>query len=188
MNLYLIRHGEIEEKYLGRYVGSTDVELSNNGKEQAKRFGKFFKGKKIDTLYVSPLKRAKQTAQPIIAGETIHVTEDARIREIDFGPWEGKTSKEVEEILPKDIPCSQISSGGERYADFSKRVRQFFTQLLKNHEKGTVVVITHKGVIREAFQYFLSDTELIVEQAYGALNHFVIRKNTVVVKKQNMIL
>jgi len=86
MNLYLIRHAELESKYLGRYIGSTDARLSSKGKEQAKKLARFLKDVPLDAIYVSQLKRAKQTADPISQQRNIHLKTDLRLAEIDFGP------------------------------------------------------------------------------------------------------
>jgi broad specificity phosphatase PhoE len=186
MNLYLIRHGEIVKQYIHRYVGSTDVGLSHRGKQQAKKIAVFFKDIPIDGIYVSHRKRAIQTAKPLGDIKMVVVQQNVRLAEIDLGTWEGKTKRQVKKMIPKDIPCEEVTSGGERYTDFQKRVRVFVTELIKIPEE-TIVIVTHKGVIREMYKMLLNDENLIVDQEYGAINHFVIKGKTIEEKMRNKV-
>lgn len=186
--IYLIRHGEIEKKYLGRYIGSTDVGLSRVGKKQAKNISNFFKNIPLDVIYVSHLKRSQQTAKPIAQIQKREVMQDKRIAEIDLGAWEGKTGKQVKKMIPQDIACEKVTSGGELYADFSKRVRNFTDEIKNLYENKSILVVTHKGVIREMYKYLLADEDLIVDQEYGAINQFAIHGKQVTENIRNKIV
>lgn len=185
MNLYVVRHGEVVKKYLHRYISTTDIGLSGAGKQQAKKLSDFLSAISFDVVYMSPRKRAIQTAAPLLMKKKIQALKDSRVAEIDLGPWEGKTSRQVKRMLPKDIACEKVTSGGELYSDFQKRVRTFLADIRQKHTKDTVAVVTHKGVVREMYKVLLQDESLIVDQDYGAINHFFIEGNTVTVKRKN---
>ncbi len=187
MNLYFLRHGEIEKKYLNTYIGSTDAGLSNYGKTQAKKLADFLKNVSVDVIYTSTLKRAKQTANPLSKLKNITPIEEKKLSEIDFGPWEGKTFKAIQSLTENIDDCSTITSGGEKYSDFVKRVRDFFKTIEKNHMNDTVVAVSHKGVIREAYKYFLKDDEIVVDQAYGCINYLKIENGNATVVFTNKI-
>lgn len=188
MNLYIIRHGEVVKKYLHRYVGSTDVGLSHTGKKQAKKIAHFFTKMQLDSVYTSQRKRAIQTAQPLLIQKKLTGIRDTRIAEIDLGSWEGKTSRQVKKMIPKDIPCEDVTSGGEAYEHFQKRVAEFLQEMRKTQKNKTILVVTHKGVIREMYKTLLADKNLIVDQDYGAINHFVIDGKNVEEKMRNKII
>jgi broad specificity phosphatase PhoE len=185
MNLYLIRHGEVVKQYLHRYVGSTDVGLSRNGKKQLEKTRSFFEKRSIDVLYTSQRKRAIQTATAVFPKHTMTI--DQRLAEIDLGSWEGKTSRQVKNMLPKNVDCEAVTSGGELYADFVKRVKDFLADIQKKHRGETIVIVTHKGVIRELYKQLLQNDELIVDQDYGCINHVIIGKNKVDVIMTNYL-
>lgn len=89
MELYLIRHGETKWNEEGRLQGQMDIPLNENGRKLARLTGEGLKDLPFDHIYVSPLCRAKETGGLVFAGRGIPQTEDDRLKEIDFGPWEG---------------------------------------------------------------------------------------------------
>ena len=82
--LYLIRHGKTYGNTLGRYIGTTDEELCEEGREALKRLkaGRDFAAARPDVVYASPLKRCVQTAE--ICGNVI--SERLKIRIIKSFP------------------------------------------------------------------------------------------------------
>src|SRR5579862_592452 len=97
----LVRHGETIWHAENRYCGVSDVELSPAGVQQAKEFAAWCKTQSIDAIYVSPLRRAVDTASPVEAalGITSHV--EPRLRELDFGQGEGLTASEMATRFPQ---------------------------------------------------------------------------------------
>ncbi len=89
MKLYIIRHGETSWNAEGRLQGQTDIPLNENGIRLAKITGEALKEVPFDLAISSPLKRARQTAELVLAGRQVPVLEDARIEELSFGSWEG---------------------------------------------------------------------------------------------------
>ena len=98
---YLIRHGETLWNRQGRYQGSTDIELSEEGLAQAELVAKRFRYLPLDKIYASPLKRALVTAQTIGRETGITPIVDEHFKEINFGAWEGMSIPELKEAYGK---------------------------------------------------------------------------------------
>jgi len=90
--LYLIRHGEVEEKYHKVFGGSRiDMNLSPHGLRQAEALDAWLADTKLDAIYASPMKRVQQTMAPLLARRSVEPTIMQDLREIDFGDWTGHT-------------------------------------------------------------------------------------------------
>lgn len=96
MNILLVRHGETAWNREGRYQGRTDIPLSETGQLQVRTLGERLKEVPITIAYASPLSRAKNTAEAILAGRTTQLLLDPGLLEISHGQWEGKLASEVE--------------------------------------------------------------------------------------------
>src|SRR5712692_7535483 len=95
-----VRHGETESSRERRFAGSTDVDLTENGLEQARTVARRMRPVRIDAIHVSPLRRCQQTAAAVteVTGRKAEITSD--IRECGFGDWENLTLAEVLEGWP----------------------------------------------------------------------------------------
>jgi phosphoserine phosphatase len=97
MNILLVRHGETAWNREGRYQGRTDIPLSETGQTQVAALGKRLATTPIKIAYASPLSRAKNTAEAILAGRTsTPLRLDAGLLEISHGEWEGQLASDVE--------------------------------------------------------------------------------------------
>lgn len=96
MNILLVRHGETAWNREGRYQGRTDIPLSETGQAQVASLGKRLAATPIKVAYASPLSRAKNTAEAILAGRTVPLWLDAGLLEISHGEWEGQLASDVE--------------------------------------------------------------------------------------------
>jgi probable phosphoglycerate mutase len=96
MNILLVRHGETTWNREGRYQGRTDIPLSDTGQAQVRALGERLKDVPIAVAYASPLSRAKNTAEAILAGRTTPLWLEAGLLEISHGEWEGKLASDVE--------------------------------------------------------------------------------------------
>jgi broad specificity phosphatase PhoE len=95
--LYLARHGVTEHNLKEIYMGQRDIELNETGIKQAHELGKKMKNIDVDFIIVSPLKRAKQTAEIVNQYINKKIILDNRLKERCAGLYEGLTKKEVEE-------------------------------------------------------------------------------------------
>lgn len=96
-DLLLVRHGETEWSMSGRHTGSTDVPLTDNGREQARRLRPLIARHHIAAAFVSPMRRARETAELAGIG---HARVDADLREWDYGGYEGVTTVEIHRERP----------------------------------------------------------------------------------------
>src|SRR5690242_19893402 len=96
--LYLIRHAETVWTMSGQHTGKTDLPLTSNGKLQAEHLGKVLGFRHFDFIFVSPLKRARETCD--LAGFGKNAITDADLVEWDYGDFEGKTSMDIRKDHP----------------------------------------------------------------------------------------
>lgn len=96
MNILLVRHGETPWNREGRYQGRTDIPLSETGQAQVRALGLRLATVPLTIAYASPLSRAKNTAEAILAGREIPLWLEEGLLEISHGDWEGKLASDVE--------------------------------------------------------------------------------------------
>ena len=97
MKIYITRHSLTTWNEEKRLQGWKNSDLTKQGLEDAKRLGNYLKNQSFDGIYSSPLKRAKETAQLIFPNKTI--IEDDRLKEMNFGDYEGKFIDEKKKII-----------------------------------------------------------------------------------------
>lgn len=96
MNVLLVRHGETAWNREGRYQGRTDIPLSPEGQAQVQALGRRLAHLPIAIAISSPLSRARNTAEAILAGRTTPLELDDGLLEISHGDWEGKLASDLE--------------------------------------------------------------------------------------------
>ena len=156
MEIYLLRHGQTLQA--GTYTGSTDVELSAEGRQQIATLSTYFQSIKFDHCLCSPLIRCRQTLT--LLGVDIEYRFDDDLKEIDFGTWEGLSFAEVQKKFPNQLndwirEDEDFSfPGGERIRAFNSRVVNCLDNLLTN-DFNRVLIVAHGGVIRIAICHLL---------------------------------
>src|SRR5437660_1745481 len=98
----LVRHGSTVFSSEDRFAGSSDVELSDEGRRLAGLLRDRLASVKIDAVYCSDMKRTRDTAAIIASGHNVIATPLSELREIDHGKWEGMVHKEVEKKFAKE--------------------------------------------------------------------------------------
>ena len=99
----MVRHGATELSAEDRFAGVTNVELSDEGREQARRLSERLSAEKIAAVYASPLGRTVETARILAAPHDLPVQTCDGFREISHGHWEGMKRREVEEKFPEEM-------------------------------------------------------------------------------------
>jgi broad specificity phosphatase PhoE len=133
LTLILTRHGRAaaDDIMLG---GQLDVPLTADGRAEAQALGRRLAGVRIDRIVASPMARTLETAQVVAAGRPIEV--DERLRELDYGRWEGLTYPEVDAHDPElrarweHDPAATHAPGGESGDDVATRALGFLVDLL----------------------------------------------------------
>ena len=95
MKLYVIRHGETDWNCRRRLQGEADIPLNGNGQRLAEITREHMGRIPFDLVITSPYQRARKTAQIITGAADIPCIQDARIREITWGDWDGLTPEEI---------------------------------------------------------------------------------------------
>jgi broad specificity phosphatase PhoE len=138
LTLVLTRHGLTPRSKPEQHLGQTiDVPLSPEGREQAGRLRDRLAGIAFDRILSSPLARARETAA-IVAGDR-QITVDQRLREMDYGAWEGLTYDQIYERDPvrrrawERDPAVLRCPDGESGNDVAARAGEFLVDLLESH-------------------------------------------------------
>jgi broad specificity phosphatase PhoE len=140
LTLVLTRHGLTDrsepEQHLGQHI---DISLSDAGRRQADALSHRLAGVRFDRVISSPLFRAQETAE-ILARGAVRLETDPRLKEMDYGRWEGLTYDQIAdrdgaarrewELAPDRLACP----GGESGEDVARRVRSFLGDLLADHK------------------------------------------------------
>ena len=152
--LFLVRHGEPEEWARGVCCGRLDPGLSALGLEQARRAAATLARASIDALYSSPSRRALDTMRAIAGAADGNVKLDERLREIDFGGFEGLTYEQAELHHPEAFrawvssPGTVRFPGGESWDDLRARVLPAVEAICASEEGRRVAIVAHAGVVR----------------------------------------
>lgn len=152
--LLLVRHGATVLSAEDRFAGSTDVELSDEGRRQARTLAESLADKAVTAVYASPMRRAVETAALLGTPQRLEPRTDAGLREIDHGRWEGLTRGEVEARYPDEYasweedPFTFAPQGGESGISVMARALPVVREILLRHAGETVAVVSHKATIR----------------------------------------
>ena len=140
--LLLLRHGETAWSKSGQHTGSTDIELTENGRAQAKLAGQVLGDLNLDhpVVYSSPRQRALDTAE--LAGLSVNEISPL-IAEWDYGEYEGVTTKQIRETNPDWLVWTDGCPGGESVAQVSERADRAIVMALEQMESRDVVFVSH---------------------------------------------
>jgi broad specificity phosphatase PhoE len=120
MALWLVRHGETEWSLSGQHTSRTDLPLTAEGELQAVAIGKLLAERHFDAVLSSPMVRAVNTAKLAGFGDRVQTT-DALV-EVDYGEYEGLTTKEIWGRSPGWELFRDGSPGGESPEQVERRV------------------------------------------------------------------
>lgn len=155
IKLFFIRHGATVGNLQRRYIGCTDEALCPLGIEQVMALRK--KEIHADTVYVSPLRRARETAAILFPHQEHRIVED--FRETDFGIFEGKTADELS-ADPQyqawlNSGCRGPVPGGESAKEVRKRCCNAFLNSICNAKDGeSLAFVVHGGTIMSLMEAF----------------------------------
>jgi probable phosphoglycerate mutase len=152
--VFMVRHGATELSAEDRFAGVTNVELSDEGREQARRLSERLSAEKISAVYASPLGRTVETARILAAPHNLPVQTCDGFREISHGHWEGMKRREVEEKFPKEMaewekdPYTFAPEGGESGLAVTARALPALIDLVREHPGENILIVSHKATIR----------------------------------------
>jgi len=154
MKLTLVRHGETQWNEAGRFQGSSDIEMSAKGVQQAIVTGNLLKDQPVDFIYSSDMKRAITSANEIRKHhQNTPLLVEPNLREMDFGVWEGLSRQSIIAAYPEMYnrwkqDRNQPPRSGESLSVFEERVRLFWHKVLKQHIDQDGIIVAHGGTLR----------------------------------------
>lgn len=196
--LVLVRHGESKWNKLGLWQGWTDIDLTENGIEQAKAVGREVKDIHFDAAYTSPLIRASKTLNEILKvldQSDLPITKDQAITEKHYGIYAGKNKWQVkEEVGEKQF--QKIRRSWDYQTPEGESMKQVYERLIPYYEKEilpklkegkNVIIASHGNTLRTLLKFLdnLSEEEIAnVEFGIGEAYVYEIDKNGKVVSKE----
>lgn len=156
IKLFLLRHGRVDTE--GRYIGSTDLPLLPEGREELAAIGPFLRRQNFAAILCSPLLRCRQSLEVLNLGVQTEICD--YLREIDFGAWEGMT---FAEIVHRDALLVEQWAAwsedfrfpeGESIGAFLRRINAVRQRIAEQSAKR-LLIISHGGVIRQLICSFL---------------------------------
>lgn len=169
-----IRHGETEWSKQGFYTGTTDLPLTRAGAERVAMDGRAAVGDdnliqphRVRHVYVSPRLRARQTKDLFLAEKAWQIphsrdTVDERVREWDYGEYEGLTTKQINSFRDSQGKSSPFSivvdgcPGGESPEDIEARLDDIIREIKETHRgilqsdenDGDILIFAHGHILR----------------------------------------
>ena len=156
MKLYIVRHGETDWNKARKIQGQVDIPLNDFGRSLAEKTARELAGIPFDLCYSSPLSRARETAELILAGREVPVIEDERLVEMAFGDYEGRCCSKSGWDLPEgfrrffDGPDRYLApEGGEDFAQVKQRTGEFLQELYgnKEYQESRILITTHGAAL-----------------------------------------
>lgn len=152
--LYLVRHGATHLTAEDRFSGAIGVDLSDEGRFQARQLAERLAEHDLAAAFCSPLSRTLETAQIIVKPHGLTPLLRDGLREISHGHWEGMTRMEVEEEFGEEYaawdadPFTFAPEGGESGISVLARALPVIREIVLKYEGQNVLVVSHKATLR----------------------------------------
>lgn len=151
--LYIMRHGRTDWNEEKRLQGRSDIPLNALGKKMAEEAHEKYKDLHLDECFCSPLKRARETAEIVLADRNVPIIFDDRLKELGFGKYEG-----LEDIYEKPEcnvhmlfvhPEKYVADGGaESLDELLKRAKEFLEKkIYPDLAMGKDILIVAHGAV-----------------------------------------
>ncbi|MDQ1515434.1 MAG: hypothetical protein QOE80_1264 [Actinomycetota bacterium] len=168
--IFLIRHGATEWSVSAQHTGRTDIPLTDEGRRQAERLRVRLAREHFAIVLVSPLKRARETAELAGFGDVAAVDPD--LVEWDYGEYDGRTAAQIRQQRPGWTPWHDGFPGGETLEQVAARAARVVAGV--QDVPGDVALFAHGHILRviaacwleqppvEASRYYLSTASVSV--------------------------
>jgi len=175
--IYLIRHGEIPQSAPRRFVGQTDLPLTDRGRAQMAAVAAFLESRGVRRLFCSPLSRCMESAQIMGVALGLEPEPVPDLREISLGSWEGLTVDEVRERFPGRYEARGRNMagfrppGGESFTDLQRRAWPAFETTFAS--PVPLAIVAHGGVNRVLLCHILGmplENLFRLDQDYAGIN------------------
>lgn len=162
--IYLIRHAESTANVAHICAGSLDIALTKLGCMQAEKLSEYFEDKRIDSVYSSDLKRARNTALPTAKKKGLEIHTTPLLRETYNGVWEGMFMDDVIETYPREWSYWKKMMGdskapsGETRDETRDRMRDIMTKIAEENDGKAIIVVSHAIAIRSFMGHVFKKT------------------------------
>lgn len=172
-HLYFVRHGQSLWNVENKICGATDISLTELGHQQAVETGRQFldQGISADEILYSPLSRAAGTARHISEMTGIPMRTEERLREQNFGKYEGTARNGEEFRLAKQQFVTRYE-GGESMLHLAQRIYNLLDEICAEGDQKTYILVAHNGIARVIQSYFYEMTN----EEYG---NFAVKNCTI---------
>ncbi len=157
-NIYVVRHGKTKMNKNNIILGTIDSPLLKSSIKEIKKLASKLDKLKINEVYSSDLKRAKNTAK-IIQNELtnkLKIKTKKELGEVRYGTLSGKTKKNMKKKYPQYHNNIYFKHPkGESFDDMYKRVIRFIKKI-ENKNKN-ILIVTHSGCLRAIYSYFKNE-------------------------------
>lgn len=156
IRLLIIRHGETAWNASGRFQGQTDTPLNAVGHAQAAAVAARLASEEIHAVYSSDLCRAYDTAVALAAPHHLPIHADPRLRELNFGEWQGLTYAEISSQQAEALAywnedrVHRSPPGGESLNEVAGRLASLLDEIRRGDDDvdRTVALVSHGGTAR----------------------------------------
>ena len=144
MNVFAIRHGETAWSLTGQHTGTTDIPLTENGRQLAAQLRPALAGNTFKLVLCSPMQRARETCE--LAGLGDKAVIDSDLAEWNYGEYEGLTPKQIYEVAPGWLIFRDGCPGGEAPEQVSARVDRVIAR--SRAVDGDIALFAHGHLLR----------------------------------------
>ena len=204
-NILLIRHGQSEWNKLNLFTGFKNIELSEQGIEEANKAGQNFKNLdiKFNIVFTSELKRAQETAKIILQNldqwdflnNEGKIISNINLNERDYGDLTGLNKKETAEKFGEEQVhkwrrgYSDQPPNGESLEDVVRRVAKYFEEVIKpaiqSDENDNILIAAHGNSLRAlliVMNIYEPNNINSVELSTGVPIHVILKDNKFSIK------
>ena len=204
-NILLIRHGQSEWNKLNLFTGFKNIELSEQGIEEANKAGQNFKNLdiKFNIVFTSELKRAQETAKIILQNldqwdflnNEGKIISNINLNERDYGDLTGLNKKETAEKFGEEQVhkwrrgYSDQPPNGESLEDVVRRVKKYFVEVIKpaiqSNENDNILIAAHGNSLRAlliVMNIYEPHNINSVELSTGVPIHVILKDNKFSIK------
>ena len=154
-SVIFLRHGQAKNNIERILTGRTpNIPLTEKGIEQAEKTAKFLEQMNISAIYSSPIERAKHTAEIVAKHNSLDITIDDRLIELDMGKFTGVPYDEIftshGNVFMKfyNGELEIAHNGVETFTEVKKRVLSIVDHVVEKHPDQNVVLVTHMDPIK----------------------------------------
>lgn len=137
--LYLVRHGQTAWSLTGQHTGRTDIPLTEQGEEDARKLADRLHAVSFNRVFTSPLRRARRTCELAGLGDVAEVEPD--LAEWDYGDYEGQRPEEIRKTRPEWNVFRDGAPGGESAVQVCERADRLISRL--RTLEGNLAIFSH---------------------------------------------